>query len=316
MPHSAEDEIRAGVSGAAEHAPIRLLVIALIATVGLLGCGGKATDSSSRVEPTGSGSHTVVIVLENREFDEVVGSGEAPYFDSLINEGALLTSYHGVRHPSLPNYLAMIGGSTFGIAETCTDCIARGPNLATQLSAADVTWRAYMGEMPRPCFRGPQSGRYVKKHNPFMYFPSITSNAELCRRVVPERALSRDLAGGELPDFVWITPDLCDDGHSCPTIAADRYLRRRIPGLLAQIGSDGALLITYDEGTSDAGCCDGAVGGRAPTLLLGPAVRSGVRLSEGYTPYSVLATLEDRFGLTRLRHAIDAPAMAPAFRGS
>jgi phosphatidylinositol-3-phosphatase len=255
-----------------------------------------------------------VIVLENREFDEVVGSEEAPYLNALIERGALATRFYGLLHPSLPNYLALLGGSTFGIADNCTDCLARGPNLVTQMSSAGLPWRAYMGGMPQPCFPGAAAGEYVKRHNPFMYFPSITSRPGLCRRIVPESSLSEDLAARELPEFAWITPGLCDNGHNCPIDASDAYLRQRIPGLLRQLRPTGWIAITYDEGTSDASCCQSAVGGRIVTLLLGPGVRAGVRLPRPYTPYSLLATLEDHFDLPRLRHARDATTMASAFR--
>ena len=84
----------------------------------------------------------------------VVGNPEAPYLNHLAQRGALATSYFGVTHPSLPNYLALFGGSTFGIAENCTDCVAHGPNLATQLRApaspGAPTWRG----LPHPCFTG------------------------------------------------------------------------------------------------------------------------------------------------------------------
>lgn len=290
---------------------LSVLCLGIIASFLAGGCGGSSSDSGA----PGKGSHTVVIVLENREFSEVVGSGEAPYFNSLIEQGALATRFYGLLHPSLPNYLAMIGGSTFGITDNCTDCLASGPNLAAQLSAADISWRAYMGGMPKPCFTGAEDGEYVKRHNPFMYFPSVTSRPQLCEQVVPENVLDADLADDELPEFAWISPDLCDDGHDCATSAADAYLRDRVPGVLAQLEPDGVLVITYDEGTSNAGCCGDAVGGRIATLLIGPGVRPGVRLLHPYTPYSLLATLEDRFGLARLRHARSAPAMASAFRG-
>jgi acid phosphatase len=262
----------------------------------------------------GRGSHTVVIVLENREFDEVIGSPEAPYFNRLTKRGALATRFYGLLHPSMPNYLGLLAGSTFGITENCTACLASGPNLATQLAGAGISWRAYMGAMPTPCYTGPDLGEYVKRHNPFMYFPSITTRPRLCNRIVPESALPKDLSGDLLPEFAWISPDLCDDGHDCPTSAADTYLRHRVPEILRRLGPGGVLAITYDEGTSDAGCCGVAVGGRIATLLIGPGARADIRLRSPFTLYSLLASIEDRFGLPRLRHARGVPSLAPAFK--
>ena len=264
----------------------------------------------------GDHPRTAVIVLENREFDEVVGSPEAPYFNHLVERGALATNFYGLLHPSMPNYLGLLAGSTFGLTDDCTDCMARGSNLATQLAAADVSWRAYMGGMPTSCYTGAAVGEYVKRHNPFMYFPSITERPRLCSRVVPERSLRRDLTDNALPEFVWIGPGLCDNGHDCSTGAADDYLQRRVPAILRHLGPDGALAITFDEGTSDAGCCGVAGGGRIATLLVGPGVRAGVRVSHPYTPYSLLATIEDRFDLSRLRNARSASTLKAAFRRS
>jgi hypothetical protein len=209
----------------------------------------------------------------------------------------------------------MTGGSTFGITEDCADCHAPGPNLATQLSAADVSWRAYMGGMPRPCFRGAEVGDYAKKHNPFMYFPSVASSSSLCARDVPETQLRDDLARRRLPSFTWISPDLCEDAHDCGFGAADAYLRRVVPPLLDQLGPGGLLVVTFDEGTTDAGCCGNASGGRIATILLGPAVRPGTRLRHTYTLYSLLATIEDRFGVSRLRNARSVPALQLGAQG-
>jgi phosphatidylinositol-3-phosphatase len=148
-----------------------------------------------------------------------------------------------------------------------------------------------------------------------MYFPSITTRSRLCNRVVPESALREDLSGEMLPEFAWISPGLCDDGHDCPTSATDTYLRHRVPEILRHLGPGGVLAITHDEGTSDAGCCGVAVGGRIATLLIGPGVRAGVRLRRPRTLYSLLASIEDRFGLPRLRHARGGPTLAPALEG-
>jgi hypothetical protein len=285
---------------------IALVVVA--AAIG--GCGGNSSSlAASTADRAPAGSHTVVIVLENKELGEVIGASDAAYFSRLASRGALAVDYHAIRHPSLPNYLALIGGSTFGIAEDCADCHASGPNLATQLSDAGVTWHAYMGGMPSPCFRGAEVGRYAKKHNPFMYFPSVVSDPALCARDVPEAQLKTDISRRQLPAFAWISPDLCADTHDCGFGAADDYLRKAVPPLLGELGPDGLLVITFDEGTTDAGCCGNASGGRIATILLGPAVRAGTRLRRVYSHYSLLATIEDRFGLPRLRNARSVPAL-------
>ncbi len=259
---------------------------------------GAAAESRSAAQ-----SHVFLIVLENREAEEVIGNPQAPYLNRLAHRGVLATRYHGITHPSLPNYLALLGGSTFGIAENCLDCLVHGDSLAGQLSRAGISWRAYMGGMPSACYRGDGAGAYAKRHNPFMYFPAIASRAARCARVVPERRLGADLRRHRLPAFGWLTPDLCADAHDCGIEEADRHLSRLAPRIVRQLGPRGLLIVTFDEGTTDAGCCGGAAGGRVATILVGPRLRRGARIRRPADHYSLLAALEDRFGLPRLRHA-------------
>jgi phosphatidylinositol-3-phosphatase len=257
-------------------------------------------------------SHVVLIVLENREYGEAIGNPEAPYLNHLARRGALATNYFGITHPSLPNYLALLGGSTFGIAENCTECVARGPNLATQLSDAGISWRAYMGNLPYPCFTAASHGTYAKRHNPFVYFPSITAVPAHCRKVVPETRLLADLRRHRLPEFGWLTPNLCDNAHDCSLATADSHLWNLAPRILRQLGPHGLLVVTFDEGTSDAGCCGQPGGGRVATILVGPDIPRGAEIHQPANHYSLLAAIENRFGLPRLRHAASVQPLSPA----
>lgn len=281
------------------------LSLTMVAALLLLGSG---TAVAAPAPP----ARVVLTVLENHEYDEVIGSPEAPYLNRLARRGALATSYFGVTHPSLPNYLALFAGSTFGIAENCTECFVKGPNLATQLSRAGVSWRAYMGDLPHPCFAGASYGSYAKRHNPFAYFPAIAAVPGRCRKVVPETRLLADLRRHRLPTFSWLTPDLCDNGHDCPLAEADAHLRALGPTILRQLGRGGLWVITFDEGTSDAGCCGLPGGGRVATILVGPGVARGTEIRQPADHYSLLAGLEDHFGLPRLRLARSARPLAAA----
>ncbi len=268
---------------------------------------------ASHPPQTGARSHVFVIVLENHGYREVVGNSDAPYLNCFARHNALATRYFAVSHPSLPNYLAMIGGSTFGIASDCTACEAAGMSLPQQMHDAGISWRAYMQGMPRRCFLGGYSGEYAKKHNPFLYFPAIVSNPALCNRVEPAAQLNRDIHNDTLPSFGWITPNLCNDGHDCSIAVSNQYLASLLPRLIRRLGPHGFLIVTFDEGPSDAGCCGGSHGGRVATILAGPDVRHGARLAEAYTHYSLLRTLEDAFGLRPLRAAARAQPMRAAF---
>jgi phosphatidylinositol-3-phosphatase len=248
-------------------------------------------------------SHVVVIVLENRERVNVLGGRGAPYLDSLARRYGVATGYYAIRHPSLPNYLALTGGSTFGIHSDCTSCTVDATNLVDQLERAGISWKAYMEGLPRPCYTGAGAGQYVKKHDPFLYYTDVAGNPARCRKVVPLDQLDADLAAGRLPRFAWISPGLCHDMHDCAVFTGDRFLAGLVPPILRALGPGGVLFLTFDEGVTDRGCCAYAHGGNVATIVAGPLVRPGVRAARDYDHYSLLRTIEDAWGLARLRGA-------------
>jgi acid phosphatase len=247
----------------------------------------------------------VLIVMENKERGDVLGSPAAPFLTGLARRGATATHSFGVAHPSLPNYLALVSGSTQGITDDCTGCSANAPNLADQLDRAHRSWGAYLEGLPRPCARPAGAGRYAKKHDPFAYDDAIAADPTRCRRRMPLTRLAGDVRHDRLADFVFIAPDLCDDTHDCPVATGDRFLARLVPGLLPALGPHGFLVITYDEGSTDAGCCSGSHGGRIATVVVGPDVRPGARMRRPIDHYGVLASIADAFGLPRLAAAGD-----------
>jgi hypothetical protein len=106
--------------------------------------------------------HVVVVVLENKERGKVLGNPNAPAFNAFARNGAVLNGYRGVTHPSLPNYLALVSGSTHGISSDCTSCTVGGRSLADTLEARKLTWKAYAEGLPRTGWTGPSRGRYAK----------------------------------------------------------------------------------------------------------------------------------------------------------
>jgi phosphatidylinositol-3-phosphatase len=249
----------------------------------------------------------VVIVMENKEASSVLSNPSSRYLDSLARRYALATRSYAITHPSLPNYIALTSGGTHGITSDCSSCTVSAPNLASQLDAAGISWAAYLEGVPGPCYRGAAAGGYVAKHNPFIHYRDVLASRSLCHRLVGFGALARALRTGTLPTFAWITPNLCDDTHDCPVATGDRFLARTVPALLAELGPQGFLVITWDEGTSDSPCCGGAAaGGRIATVLAGPLVVPGARLLAPIDHYGVLATIEQALGLSELGAAGDA----------
>jgi hypothetical protein len=258
-------------------------------------------------------AHIAVLVMENEEYADIIGNPAAPYINRLARRWALADQMYAIAHPSLPNYLALTGGSTFGIDSDCTACSVHATSLVTQLQKAGISWRAYMEGLPHPCFHGGHAGRYAKKHNPFMYFTPVASDPSACAHVVGLDRLATDEGSGALPRFIWITPDLCHDSHDCDIASGDRFLAGTVPALLARLGDHGVLFLTWDEGSSDDGCCGLARGGHVVTIVAGPGARPGQRMSVATDHFSVLQTIEDLLHLPRLRGAgcVCTPSLAP-----
>ena len=293
----------------------RALTLALAGLLALAlalapGCGsatpGRALSlGAASALPASRGSHVIVIVMENAEYSEVIGSSHAHYVNSLAARYGLLTRSYAIRHPSLPNYLALTSGSTQGISSDCTGCSVSAPNIVDQLEAARISWRAYLEGLPRPCFLGAGAGGYAKKHNPFAYYTDVASSPARCGKLVGFDRLASDLRAGTLPTFAWISPNLCDDGHDCGVAAGDRFLARTVPALLRELGPHGMLLLSWDEGVSDARCCAVAAGGHVASIVAGPDVRRGARASSPIDHYGVLGSIEESLGLAPLAGAAD-----------
>jgi phosphatidylinositol-3-phosphatase len=287
-----------------------IATVAIVSIVAIAGCGGSREapgpiqrDPSPTARMTGGAARIAVIVLENREYGDIIGSRSAPYINSLARRYGLATQMYAITHPSLPNYLALTGGSTFGISDDCTDCRVGATSLVDQLAASHLSWRAYMEDLPRPCFTGASAGDYAKKHDPFAYYTRVTSDRARCANIVPLTRLAGDERAGALPRFVWISPNLCHDMHDCSVSTGDRFLAGLVPALLRALGRRGLLFLTWDEGSSDDRCCRLAAGGHIVTIVAGGGARAHGRLAAPTDHYSVLQTIEDLLGLRRLRGA-------------
>ncbi len=253
-------------------------------------------------------SHIGIIVLENREFGSVIGNRDMPVFNQWASQYTLLEQHYAVAHPSLPNYLALLGGDTFQVTNDCTECFINAPSLPDLLEASGRTWKSYQEDLPSPCFIG-NSLTYYQKHNPFVYFDPIRLDAARCQsKVVNLEELQTDLADHALPDFFFITPNICNDAHDCDLRTADIWLGKLVPYLLAypDMQRDGLLIITWDEGQGEHGCCGiEPAGGRVATILLSPLARPGFKDETPYTHYSILKTIAQAWGLPELGHAAD-----------
>ena len=166
--------------------------------------------------------HVVVVVLENKNVDQVLGTGNAPYLDHLAQTGAEFTNAHAETHPSQPNYLALFSGSTQGITDD--SCLPRfaAPNLATQLQTAGRSFVGYSESLPAPGFTGCRSGEYAQKHSPWAAFTNLPPGANQPWSAWPA-------AFDQLPTVAFVTPNLCSDMHDCAVSAGDRGFASTCP---------------------------------------------------------------------------------------
>ncbi len=186
--------------------------------------------------------HIFIVVAENKGFDQVIGSPDAPKLNSLAKEYGLATKYYGVVHPSEGNYVAMLGGNTFGIHDddawfcerftistSCPHAVLPGysshsiaaPSLMDQLAAAKLTWKGYFEDLPAPGSLDVGSAGtpdtpaelYASKHNAFINFERVRKAPELARKIVPLSQLAADLAADAAPNFAHIVLNQCNDMH-------------------------------------------------------------------------------------------------------
>ena len=246
----------------------------------------------------------ILLVLENHSYEEVVGNGAAPNLNALAQHYGLATHAYAYAHPSLPNYLDLVAGSSFGITSDCTDCNLSGQtSLADQLTTHGLSWGAYMEDMPSPCFTGATvDDTYGKKHNPFLYFDQIRNDPAQCGRDQPFGAFYPALDASTLPTFSLVVPNLCDDGHNCSLARSDSWVGGFVDHVTgsAWFRGGGVLVVTYDEGTGSAGCCDGAAGGHVATWVASAATPPGARLDTPLSHAGILRTVELLDGLPTL----------------
>ena len=250
--------------------------------------------------------------MENKEVNKIAGNPEASYLNGLIAAYGFASNYDGVAHPSQPNYLALVSGSTQGVSDDSSHNI-NAPNLADQLEAAGKSWRVFAQNLSNGCFTGDSSkggadgsGAYKRKHEPFISFASVSGNPARCANITDFSHFDPAAA-----DFELIVPNQVNSMHDGSVAEGDAFLRDFVPHILDSPAyqQGGLLVITWDEGSSNAGG-----GGHVATLVISPRTPAGTTSDTSYSHYSLLRTIEDAWGLDCLANACDAPNMAAFFR--
>jgi phosphatidylinositol-3-phosphatase len=258
-----------------------------------------------------AGARKIFVIMEENHSIQQVFPGGMPYLWSLAQQYGYATAWSDVSHPSLPNYLAIFGGSAFNSPQDCAPsggCTYPGPSVFDQALSRGETARAYEESMPQPCDPG-FTGNYDVNHNPWAYFPAEHANCQAYD--VPSGtpdggALASAAHAGTLPTVGLLTPNLIHDGHDGSLAQADAWLKTWIPVLTS--GPDWrsgrlTIVIVFDEGETTE---------QVPFVLMAPHLH-GVVMKSAVNHYALTRLIDQVIGAAPLRHAAGAATVAGDF---
>ncbi len=255
--------------------------------------------------------HVVIVVEENTNYANVVGSSQGPYLNGLITQYGSATQYYANTHPSIGNYMMLTTGQvlTNDDSQTPRSFPVSADNVVRELVAAGKTWKSYAEDLPSVGYTGGDTGNYAVRHNPLAYMTDVQNNASQQQNLVPFTQFPQDLAAGSLPEFSFIVPNLCDDAHDCSLNVADSWLKTNIDPLIKNsvFQKDGLLIIVFDESGND----NTNGGGRVAAVLVSPAFsKVGYSSTTFYQHQSVLRLILSGLGVKILPgSAASAPVM-------
>lgn len=273
-------------------------------------CTGAApaphrTTVDAPAAPTRAVTKVLVFVEENHTLGEMRAG--MPFTSGLARRFGHAANYHAIAHPSLPNYLAMVGGRTFGVTDDLPPPAHRlhGPSVFGQALARGRSAAVYAESMAGNCATA-DHGAYAVRHNPWAYF---VGERRLCRRYdMPISRLGPAIAHGRLPNVGMVVPDVHHDAHSGSLLTADAWFHRWMTRIFH--GPDWrsghlAVVLTADED-------DRSQGNRVLTVVIHPSQKGNVSRSRlGH--YSLLRLYEDVVGAPYLGQARSAPSLSKAF---
>lgn len=250
-------------------------------------------------------SHTVILVLENHAFSQIINSTNTPYINQLASTGALFRQSFGLTHPSQPNYLMLFSGSNQGVTNDNPpkNMPFTTPNLGASLLATKHTFTGFSEDLPAVGFTGATSGQYASKHSPWVYWQGQGPNLMPPEVNRPFSDFPKDF--NTLPDVAFVIPNLDDDMHnglfSGVIKVGDKWLKDNIDSYVQWAKTHNSLLIlTFDEDNYFNG-------NNIATVFWGPMVKPGV-YSEKFGHYNILRTLEDMY---KLPYAGESANVAP-----
>lgn len=297
------------ISGTPTTAGLATFTIQVADSLGNKSSAGFSINVTSSSQ--GPFGHIAIVLEENTDYLSVVGTTAMPYLNTLISQYGLATQYYATTHPSIGNYMDLTTGQilTNDDAQTPATFPVSADNVVRELLAAGKTWKAYGEDLPSVGYTGPDVGNFAIRHYPLAYMTDVLNSQAQLQNLVPFTQFATDLAAGNLPNYSWITPNLCDDAHNCPLSTADTWLQANIDPLIKNpaFQKDGLLIIVFDESASD----NTNGGGRVVCVLISPASsKLAFQSTTLYQHPSVLRLTLEGLGVQTLPGAAAAaPAM-------
>jgi phosphatidylinositol-3-phosphatase len=229
-----------------------------------------------------------------------------PYLNSLASQYSLATQYRANTHPSIGNYFMLTVGRVVTNDNNFGGMVS-DDNIIRQLVTAGKTWKSYAEDLPSVGYVAGDSGRYARRHNVFALLSDVEHDPTQARNLVPFTQFAADLSTNTLPNYAFLVPNLCNDGHDCPLASVDAWLQTNISPLIgnSQFQRDGLLIILFDE-AADSDLTGG--GGHVAWVAAGPTVKRGYRSAAIYQHESTLRLTAEALGLT---HMPNSSAGAP-----
>jgi len=264
----------------------------------LLGCTASAKNSFN---------HVMIVILENTNYSNAMNQS---FLSELSKKGASLDNMTALTHPSQGNYISMVAGDTFGITnDKNIDLSAQ--HIGDLLEAKGLTWKVYAEGYPGNCFLGATSGKYARKHVPFLSFKNVSTNPARCKNIVDAKQLDVDIQSNNLPTYSLYIPDLSNDGHNTGVAFADAYLSKKFGPLLQnpKFMNQMLFVVTFDESGSKTN------NNQIYTALYGDSIAAGAKSLQPYTHYSILKTIEANWDLGSLnKKDVSTSAITDVFK--
>ena len=240
--------------------------------------------------------HVFVVVEENNNYSSVIGNSSMPYLNGLAKTYGLGTQYYANTHPSIGNYFLLTTGQIITNNDGYTGTVT-ADNVVRHLMTAGKTWKSYEESLPYTGYIQPDVGLYARRHCPLSFFSDVINSSSEKLNLVPFTQFATDLANGHLPQYSFITPNLCNDAHNCSLATADGWLKKNIAPLIASntFKDGGLLIILFDESAND----NTHGGGRVAWVAVSPQFsKMGYKSTTLYQHQNTLRLMLQGLGVT------------------